>query len=310
MQNNLRPVLVDVNLETYDAIPEMLREAVSSKTKAIMMAHTLGNPFDLDTVRELCDKHGLWLVEDSCDALGSTYNGKKTGSFGDTATLSFYPAHHMTMGEGGAVFTNSAELKKIAESFRDWGRDCYCPPGKDNTCGKRFCWKMGDLPEGYDHKYIYSHLGYNLKITDMQAACALAQLDRASEFIARRKENFQFLKNRLGSCEDFLQLPIATVGSDPSWFGFPITVKQSSPVTRLDLTTYLDQKKIGTRLLFAGNLTRQPYMQNAHYRVSGDLMNTENVMNNTFWIGVQPALTQEMLEYVAYQIEIFLGINF
>jgi CDP-6-deoxy-D-xylo-4-hexulose-3-dehydrase len=261
-------------------------------------------------VTALCKKYNLWLIEDCCDALGTTYHGQMVGTFGDIATLSFYPAHHITMGEGGAVFTNSAELKKIAESFRDWGRDCYCPPGKDNTCGKRFCWKMGDLPEGYDHKYIYSHLGYNLKITDMQAACALAQLDRASEFIARRKENFQFLKNRLGSCEGFLQLPIATVGSDPSWFGFPITVKQSSPVTRLDLTTYLDQKKIGTRLLFAGNLTRQPYMQNAHYRVSGDLTNTENVMNNTFWIGVQPALTQEMLEYVASQIEIFLGINF
>jgi CDP-6-deoxy-D-xylo-4-hexulose-3-dehydrase len=304
------PVFVDIDLETHNIDASKIEAAISPKTKAIMLAHSLGNPFNLEVVTALCKKYNLWLIEDCCDALGTTYHGQMVGTFGDIATLSFYPAHHITMGEGGAVFTNSAELKKIAESFRDWGRDCYCPPGKDNTCGKRFCWKMGDLPEGYDHKYIYSHLGYNLKITDMQAACALAQLDRAPEFIAKRKENFQFLKNRLSSCEEFLQLPVETKGSDPSWFGFPITVKQSSPVTRLDLTTYLDQKKIGTRLLFAGNLTRQPYMQNTNYRVSGDLTNTENVMNNTFWIGVQPALSQEMLEYAASQIEIFLGINF
>jgi CDP-6-deoxy-D-xylo-4-hexulose-3-dehydrase len=232
------------------------------------------------------------------------------GTFGDIATLSFYPAHHITMGEGGAVFTNNYELKQIAESFRDWGRDCYCPPGKDNTCGKRFCWKLGDLPEGYDHKYTYSHLGYNLKISDMQAACALAQLEKAPAFIRKRKDNFNYLMNRLKSCEVFLQLPEIAENSDPSWFGFPITVKENSPVSRLDLITYLDQHKIGTRLLFAGNLTRQPYMTNVNYRISGTLENTDNVMNNTFWIGVQPSLTNEMLDYVAMQIERYLGLNF
>jgi CDP-6-deoxy-D-xylo-4-hexulose-3-dehydrase len=232
------------------------------------------------------------------------------GTFGDIGTLSFYPAHHITMGEGGAVFTKSLELKKIAESFRDWGRDCYCPPGKDNTCGKRFCWKLGDLPLGYDHKYIYSHLGYNLKITDMQAACALAQLEKLNDFILARKENFNFLKERLKSCEEFLHLPEATPGSDPSWFGFPLTLKENCPVSRLDLVTYLDQQKIGTRLLFAGNLVRQPSMTGVKYRVSGDLINTDRVMKQTFWIGVQPSLTMEMLEYVATQIETFFGVNF
>jgi CDP-6-deoxy-D-xylo-4-hexulose-3-dehydrase len=275
-----------------------------------MMAHTLGNPFNLELVEKLAKKHNLWIVEDSCDALGGTYKGKNLGTFGDLSTFSFYPAHHITMGEGGAVFTNNLELKQIAESFRDWGRDCYCPPGKDNTCGKRFCWKLGNLPEGYDHKYTYSHRGYNLKITDMQAACALAQLDKAPVFIQARKDNFKFLKERLSTCEEFLQLPEIMEGSDPSWFGFPITVKEGSPVSRLDLTTYLDQNKIGTRLLFAGNLTRQPYMANVKYRVSGELTNTDNVMNNTFWIGVQPALTEEMLEFVVNRIETFLGLNF
>lgn len=304
------PVFVDVDPLTHNIDASKIEAAISPKTKAIMLAHSLGNPFNLDVVVALCKKHNLWLVEDCCDALGTTYKGQMVGTFGDIATLSFYPAHHITMGEGGAVFTNNFELKQIAESFRDWGRDCYCPPGKDNTCGKRFCWKLGDLPEGYDHKYTYSHLGYNLKITDMQAACALAQLEKAPEFIQARKDNFAFLKERLQTCEEFLQLPEATPGSDPSWFGFPITVKEGSPVSRLDLTTYLDQKKIGTRLLFAGNLTRQPYMTSAKYRVSGDLTNTDNVMNNTFWIGVQPALSREMLEYVAVQIETFLGVNF
>ena len=232
------------------------------------------------------------------------------GTFGDIGTLSFYPAHHITMGEGGAVFTNNDELKTIAESFRDWGRDCYCQPGKDNTCGKRFCQKMGDLPHGYDHKYTYSHLGYNLKITDMQAACGLAQLGKAPEFIQARKNNFAFLKARLKDCEEFVNLPQATAHSDPSWFGFPITLKANCPVTRLDLLTYLDQNKVGTRLLFAGNLTRQPYMLGANYRISGDLTHTDNVMNNTFWIGVQPALTREMLEFAAAKIESYLGINF
>jgi CDP-6-deoxy-D-xylo-4-hexulose-3-dehydrase len=304
------PVFVDVDRYTHNIDVGKIEAAISQKTKAIMLAHSLGNPFNLEVVAKLCKKYNLWLVEDCCDALGSTYNGQMCGTFGDIATLSFYPAHHITMGEGGAVFTNNFELKQIAESFRDWGRDCYCPPGKDNTCGKRFCWKLGNLPEGYDHKYTYSHLGYNLKITDMQAACALAQLEKANLFIQKRKDNFKFLKERLKSCENFLQLPSPTENSDPSWFGFPITVKDTSPVSRLDLTTYLDQQKIGTRLLFAGNLTRQPYMKDAVYRISETLENTDVVMNNTFWIGVQPSLTQEMLNYVATQIETYLGLNF
>lgn len=304
------PVFVDVDPITHNIDASKIEAAIGPKTKAIMLAHSLGNPFNLDVVTALCKKHNLWLIEDCCDALGTTYKGQMVGTFGDIGTLSFYPAHHITMGEGGAVFTNSFELKQIAESFRDWGRDCYCPPGKDNTCGKRFCWKLGNLPEGYDHKYTYSHLGYNLKITDMQAACALAQLEKAPAFIQARKDNFKFLKERLQTCAEFLQLPEATADSDPSWFGFPITVKEGSPVSRLDLTTYLDQNKIGTRLLFAGNLTRQPYMVNAKYRVSGELTNTDNVMNNTFWIGVQPALTKEMLEFVVNKIETYLGVNF
>ena len=304
------PVFVDVDALTHNIDPEKIEAAISPKTKAIMLAHSLGNPFNLEVVTALCKKYHLWLIEDCCDALGTTYKGQMVGTFGDIATLSFYPAHHITMGEGGAVLTSNYELKQIAESFRDWGRDCYCPPGKDNTCGKRFCWKLGDLPEGYDHKYTYSHLGYNLKITDMQAACALAQLEKAPAFIKARKENFAFLRERLSTCEEFLQLPVATKDSDPSWFGFPVTLKKDCPVSRVDLTTYLDQHKIGTRLLFAGNLTRQPYMSNIQYRISGNLSNTDNVMSNTFWIGVQPALTREMLEYAATQIETYLGVNF
>jgi CDP-6-deoxy-D-xylo-4-hexulose-3-dehydrase len=304
------PVFVDVDPLTHNIDASKIEAAVTTKTKAIMLAHSLGNPFNLDVVTSICKKYNLWLVEDCCDALGATYKGKMVGTFGDIATLSFYPAHHITMGEGGAVFTNNYELKKIAESFRDWGRDCYCAPGKDNTCGKRFEWKLGDLPYGYDHKYTYSHLGYNLKITDIQAACALAQLEKAPTFIKTRKENFEFLKERLSSCEEFLQLPVATEGSDPSWFGFPITLKDNCPVSRVDLITYLDQYKVGTRLLFAGNLIRQPYMKNVEYRVSGKLECTDIVMNNTFWIGIQPSLTREMLEYVAKTIENFLGISF
>lgn len=304
------PVFVDVDPLTHNIDAQKIEQAITPKTKAIMLAHSLGNPFNLDVVTALCKKYQLWLVEDCCDALGSTYRGRMVGTFGDIATLSFYPAHHITMGEGGAVFTNHDELKSIAESFRDWGRDCYCPPGKDNTCGKRFCWKLGDLPEGYDHKYTYSHLGYNLKITDMQAACGLAQLEKAASFIQTRKSNFNFLKNRLKDCEEFLQLPTATEHSDPSWFGFPMTLKPNCPVTRLDLLTYLDQNKVGTRLLFAGNLVRQPYMQGAKYRISGKLTHTDNIMNNTFWIGVQPALSQDMLEYTANKIENYLGVNF
>lgn len=304
------PVFVDVELGTYNIDASQIEAAITSKTKAIMLAHTLGNPYNLEVITALCKKHNLWLIEDCCDALGSTYNGQMVGTFGDIATLSFYPAHHITMGEGGAVFTNNAQLKQIAESFRDWGRDCYCAPGKDNTCGRRFCQKFGTLPEGYDHKYTYSHIGYNLKITDMQAACGVAQLDRAASFIAQRKANFAFLKSRLAACEEFLILPEATPGSDPSWFGFPITLRQSAGTRRVDLLTYLDQHKIGTRLLFAGNLTRQPSMQGKAYRVVGDLRNTDIVMNNTFWIGVQPALTEEMLEFSAGKIEQYFGVGF
>ncbi len=304
------PVFVDVDRLTHNIDASKIEAAISPKTKAIMLAHSLGNPFNLDVVTALCKKYNLWLVEDCCDALGTTYRGQMVGTFGDIGTLSFYPAHHITMGEGGAVFTKHDELKVIAESFRDWGRDCYCPPGKDNTCGKRFCWKLGDLPEGYDHKYTYSHLGYNLKITDMQAACGLAQLEKAPAFIQARKDNFAFLKERLKACEEFVHLPQTTEHADPSWFGFPITLKENCPVTRLDLLTYLDQNKVGTRLLFAGNLTRQPYMVGAKYRISGDLTNTDNVMNNTFWIGVQPALTHEMMEYSARKIEAYLGLGF
>jgi CDP-6-deoxy-D-xylo-4-hexulose-3-dehydrase len=304
------PVFVDVDLATHNIDASKIEAAISPKTKAIMLAHSLGNPFNLEVVTALCKKYNLWLVEDCCDALGATYNGQMVGTFGDIATLSFYPAHHITMGEGGAVFTNNAELKQIAESFRDWGRDCYCPPGKDNTCNKRFGWKLGNLPEGYDHKYTYSHLGYNLKITDMQAACALAQLDRVDEFVAARKANFAYLKNRLQSCADFLHLPEATAKSDPSWFGFPLVLKEAAPIRRLDLLNYLNQNQIGTRLLFAGNLTRQPYMIGRNFRVSGELINTDIVMNQTFWLGVFPGLQTEQLDFVAKKIEEFLGVNF
>jgi len=302
------PVFVDVDPLTHNIDASKIEAAIGPKTKAIMLAHSLGNPFNLDVVTALCKKYKLWLVEDCCDALGSTYRGQLVGTFGDIATLSFYPAHHITMGEGGAVFTNSDELKKIAESFRDWGRDCYCRPGKDNTCGKRFCQQFGDLPFGYDHKYTYSHLGYNLKITDTQAACGLAQLDKAAQFIQARKENYAFLKECLKPCEEFIHLPEPTEHSDPSWFGFPITLKENCPVSRLDLLNYLDENKVGTRLLFAGNLTRQPYMVGAKYRISGDLTNTDIVMNSTFWIGVQPSLTKEMLEFSALKIGTFLGV--
>lgn len=304
------PVFVDVELGTYNIDAEKIEAAISPRTKAIMLAHTLGNPYNLDVVTALCKKHNLWLIEDCCDALGSTYDGRMVGTFGDIGTLSFYPAHHITMGEGGAVFTNNSELRQIAESFRDWGRDCYCPPGKDNTCGRRFCWKLGDLPEGYDHKYTYSHLGYNLKITDMQAACGLAQLEKADGFIQRRKNNFGFLKNRLAACEEFLILPEPTPRSEPSWFGFPITLRDNAPTRRADLLDYLNQSHVGTRLLFAGNLTRQPYMQGRNFRISGELTNTDVVMNNTFWIGVQPSLSEEMLDFAASRIETFLGVAF
>ena len=297
------PVFVDVELGTYNIDANKIEAAITPKTRAIMLAHTLGNPYNLDVITALCKKYKLWLIEDCCDALGSTYDGKLVGTFGDIGTLSFYPAHHITMGEGGAVFTNSRTLKLIAESYRDWGRDCYCLPGKDNTCGKRFGRQLGSLPYGYDHKYTYSHIGYNLKISDMQAACGVAQIAKAEEFIRRRKENFAFLKERLKPLEEFLILPEATPKSDPSWFGFPITLRPDAPIKRVDLLTHMDAHKVGTRLLFAGNLTRQPSMVGRHYRVSGDLTNTDVVMNDTFWIGVQPALDRPMLEHAVAMIK-------
>ncbi|AZQ61553.1 lipopolysaccharide biosynthesis protein RfbH [Flammeovirga pectinis] len=304
------PVFVDVDIKTHNIDADLIEAAITPKTKAIMLAHTLGNPFNLGKIRELCDKYNLWLVEDCCDALGATYNDQLVGTFGDIATLSFYPAHHITMGEGGAVFTNNPELKLIAESFRDWGRDCYCAPGCDNTCGCRFEQQHGNLPFGYDHKYVYSHTGYNLKITDMQAACGLAQLDRVEEFIQKRRENFDYLKNRLSTLGDFLQLTEATENSNPSWFGFAITLKKSSGVNRVDLLRFLDSHKIGSRLLFAGNLTKQPYFKDIDYRVVGELKNTDETMNNTFWIGLFPALGTEHFEFVAEKLEEFFGLNF
>ena len=300
------PVFVDVELGTYNIDAGKIEAAITPKTKAVMLAHTLGNPYNLDVVTALCKRHQLWLVEDCCDALGSTYRGQLVGTFGDIGTLSFYPAHHMTMGEGGAVFTNNVQLQRIATSLRDWGRDCYCPPGKENTCKKRFAWKLGGLPEGYDHKYTYSHLGYNFKITDVQAACGLAQLDKVEKFIQQRKKNFAFLKERLVRCEDWLILPEATPHSDPSWFGFPLTLKDGTAASRARLLAHLTERNIGTRLLFGGNLLRQPYLAGRQYRVSGDLHNTDIVMNATFWIGVYPGLTETMLEYAAETIERFL----
>lgn len=304
------PVFVDVDMKTHNIDADLIEAAISPKTKAIMLAHTLGNPFDLKKVKELCDKYNLWLIEDCCDALGATYDGKQVGTWGDIATLSFYPAHHITMGEGGAVFTNNPQLKMIAESFRDWGRDCYCAPGCDNTCGNRFGQQFGTLPHGYDHKYVYAHLGYNLKISDMQAACGVAQLERAPEFIATRKRNFELLKERLTGLGDFLEIAEATPNSEPSWFGLPVTLKENSGVQRVDLLKYLDQNKIGTRLLFAGNLTRQPYFENVAYRVVGDLTNTDRTMNQTFWLGVMPSLSEAHFEFVTAKLEEFFGLNF
>lgn len=305
IQNGLKPVLVDIELQTYDAIADRLREAISSKTRAIMMAHTLGNPFNLELVQNLCKENDLWLIEDSCDALGSMYDGKRTGSFGDLATVSFYPAHHITTGEGGAVLVKSPLVKRQVESFRDWGRDCYCETGKDNTCQKRFEWQLGDLPLGYDHKYIYSHIGYNLKATDMQAALGLSQLAKLPNFIARRKENFEYLSKGLSGVEGLL-LPRATEKSDPSWFGYPITLDPSHPANREELLRLLDDKKIGTRLMFAGNIVKQPAYRDVEFRVVGDLKNSDVVMNRSFWIGVFPGLTTKMLDFVIETISGFM----
>ena len=298
LQNGLVPVFVDVEIGTYDAIGDQLREAIGPRTRAIMMAHTLGNPFDLDLVSELCKEHDLWLVEDSCDALGSTYRGQRTGSFGDTATVSFYPAHHITTGEGGAVFSKHPLVTRQVESFRDWGRDCYCDTGKDNTCGKRFEWKLGGLPVGYDHKYTYSHIGYNLKGTDMQAALGSSQLKKLDGFVQRRKENFAHLYDRLQGVEG-LVLPRATPHSDPAWFGFPITLAPDLGVDREELMRYLAKRMVGTRLIFAGNLLRQPAYQGIDCRIVGDLRNSDTVMRRSFWLGVFPGLTDDMLDYAA-----------
>jgi CDP-6-deoxy-D-xylo-4-hexulose-3-dehydrase len=300
LQYGLVPVFVDVDIPTYNVKPEMIEAAVSDRTRAIMIAHTLGNPFDIAEVMRVAEKYGLFVVEDTCDALGATYNGQHVGTFGDIGTLSFYPAHHITMGEGGAVFTDKPRLKRVIESMRDWGRDCWCAPGMDNTCGKRFARKLGSLPTGYDHKYTYSHAGYNLKITDMQAAVGVAQLDRVDEFVAARRRNFALLTEALKPLEDVLILPEATPNSDPSWFGYPITIRPESGLLRDELTQWLDANRIGTRLLFGGNLLRQPYMRHRGYRVVGELTNADLVTHHTFWIGLYPGLTED---HIAFQVD-------
>lgn len=307
LQNGLIPVYVDIELGTYVANEEALEAAISPKTRAIMMAHTLGNPFNLDLVQRLAEKHNLWVIEDSCDGLGGTFNGQQLGSFGDLSTFSFYPAHHITTGEGGAVMVKKAAHKTIVESFRDWGRDCWCPPGCDNTCLKRYEWTLGELPEGYDHKYTYSHLGYNLKSGDIQAAIGLAQLDRLDSFIELRRRNWKYLRNGLNGLEELLLLPEAAPNSDPSWFGFAITVKPGGPKTRNQIVQELNDAKIATRLLFGGNLLRQPAFIGTPRRVIGDLTNTDIVMNDTFWIGVWPGLTIPMLDYMIEQLHKLLG---
>ena len=307
-QNRLVPVFVDVTVPAYEIDVSQLDAARSERTKAVFLAHTLGNTFDLDAVCAFVRKHNLWLIEDCCDALGSTYRGQNVGTFGDIATISFYPAHHITTGEGGAVLTDQPQLKTLIESFRDWGRDCWCEPGRDNTCGKRFEWQLGSLPCGYDHKYTYSHIGYNLKATDMQAALGASQLTKLPQFIARRKENFAYLRQKFQSLEDVLVLPEATSGSDPSWFGFPIGIREGAPLNRTELTRALEAKKIGTRLLFGGNLARQPAYEGSEYRVIGGLPNTDYVMNQVFWIGVYPGLTVKMLDFVAETVLEFAAI--
>jgi CDP-6-deoxy-D-xylo-4-hexulose-3-dehydrase len=302
IQNRLVPVFVDITVPTYNIDVSRLEDALSERTAAVMVAHTLGNPFDLDAVTAFAQRHHLWLIEDCCDAVGSTYKGRNVGTFGDLATVSFYPAHHMTMGEGGAVIEDRGLLKMLVDSYRDWGRDCWCDPGKSNTCGKRFGWEQGELPHGYDHKYTYSHIGYNLKVTDMQAAVGLAQLDKVESFIAARRRNFALLYERLADMEEFLILPQATEGADPSWFGFPMAVREDAPFTRAQAINLLESRRISTRLLFGGNLIRQPAYLGIERRVVGDLTNTDFVMNNVFWIGVYPGLTLPMIDYMAETI--------
>jgi CDP-6-deoxy-D-xylo-4-hexulose-3-dehydrase len=298
LQNGLVPVFVDVTVPTYNIDVTQLEAARSERTRAVMLAHTLGNPFDLGAVTAFVKKHGLWLIEDCCDALGATYAGRPVGTFGDLATCSFYPAHHLTMGEGGCVLTDRPALKKLAESFRDWGRDCWCAPGKDNTCGKRFGCQLGQLPCGYDHKYTYSHIGYNLKATDLQAAVGVAQLDKLPDFIAARRRNFAQLHGGLLDLEDCLILPAPTPGAEPSWFGFPLAVRPGASFSRGELVRYLESRGVGTRLLFGGNLTRQPAYQDTPHRIVGDLRNSDFVMNHVFWIGLYPGLTTEMIDFV------------
>jgi len=305
IQHGLVPVFLDVDLGTYDIDVTRLEEAISPRTRAIILAHTLGNPFNVDAVMALAKRHGLWVVEDSCDALGSTYRGKHAGTFGDLATVSFYPAHHITMGEGGCVLTNAPKMKTILESFRDWGRDCWCEPGKENTCGKRFDWQLGELPHGYDHKYIYSHIGYNLKATDMQAAVGVAQLKKLPQFIERRRHNWQRLYEGLSELSHVFVMPRATEHSDPSWFGFALTVRPDAPFTRRELVRWLDARRIATRQLFAGNLLRQPAYRDLPHRVVGDLTNTDIVMQGTFWLGVYPGISDVMVDYVVDSLRLF-----
>ncbi|HUP70994.1 MAG TPA: lipopolysaccharide biosynthesis protein RfbH [Acidimicrobiales bacterium] len=308
VQHGLKPVFVDIELGTYNALPERVAEAIGPRSKAIMMAHTLGNPFALDQIAALAEEHGLWLIEDNCDALGSTFGGQMTGTFGDLATVSFYPAHQLTMGEGGAVLMPKGTTRKLVESFRDWGRDCWCETGMENTCGRRFDWQLGDLPHGYDHKYIYSHIGYNLKLTDMQAAVGVAQMDKLPGFVETRRRNWEHLRAATADLEEHFVLPFATAGSEPSWFGYCLSVRPGAPFTRHQLVQFLESRKIGTRQLFGGNLTRQPAYEQVDFRVAGDLSNADFVAEHTFWLGVYPGLTPPMVEYMAESLHEFVGM--